>query len=211
MADIKFMQDGKRVTLEHTQTAAVILAGTQDNVVRLFASQAAFRKWADKSEYAEKIAEIQDLIARVRKYKDTDNTAAIKLQQSRTRRITKELKELAQATGLSLNSKELFQKAAVDYHPLEGPIFDPAILYEHINLGGRALPLTSAIGYPDFTWLRFNDIASSVIRYGWCYLWQHTWYLGRQLVLAAPQRGQRLDANLTAFGFNDIASSAIVY
>ena len=211
MADHKYIREGKRATLEDAQKAPVILAGTQDNLVRLFASQAAFRSWAEKSEYAETIAEIQKLIARARKYKNADNSAAIKLQQSRTRKITKELKELARSTGLSPNSKELFQKAAVDYHPLEGPIFDPAILYEHINLGGRALPLISGIGYPDFTWLGFNDIASSVIRYGWCYLWQHTWYFGRQLVLAAPQRGQNPIANLTSFGFNDIASSALVY
>jgi len=211
MADIKFIQDGKKATLQDAQKAPVILAGTPDNVVRLFGSQAAFRTWADKSEYAEKIAETQKLIARVRKYKNADNTAAMKLQQSRTRRITRELKELARSSGLSLNSEALFKKAAVDYHPLEGPIFDPAILYEHINLRGRFLPLADGVGYPDLTWLGFNDIASSVSRIGWCILWEHVWYLGRQLFLAAPQAGQKVGANLTTFGFNDIASSAIIH
>jgi hypothetical protein len=211
MADIKYIQDGKRATLEDAQKAPVIVAGTEDNLVQLFASQAAFRAWADKSEYAEKFAEIQQLITRVKKYKNADNTAAIKLQQSRTRRITKELMELSRSTGLSLNSEELFKKAAVDYHPIEGPIFDPAILYQHINLGGRFLPLTNGVGYPDFTWLGFNDIASSVSRVGWCILWEHAWYSGRQLFLAAPQLGQKVGANLTTFGFNDIASSAIIH
>lgn len=211
MTDIRFVQNGKRVSLEDAQKAPLIVAGTADHVVRLFSSQAAFRSWADKSEYAEKIAEIQKLIARAKKYKNADNTAAIKVQQSRTRRITKDLKQLARSSGLSLNSEELFRKAAIDYHPLEGPIFDPAILYEHINLRGRFLPLTSGVGYPDLSWLGFNDIASSVSRIGWCILWEHVWYSGRRLFLAAPQWGQKVGANLTTFGFNDIASSAIIH
>lgn len=211
MTDIRFLRDGKRATLEDAQKAPLIVAGTPDNVVRLFASQSAFRSWADKSEYAEKIDEIQKLVARARKYKNADNTAAMKLQQSRTKRITKDLKELARSSGLSLNSEALFKKAAIDYHPLEGPIFDPAILYEHINLRGRFLPLMSGVGYPDLSWYGFNDIASSVTRIGWVILWEHVWYFGQQLFLAAPQWGQKVGANLTTFGFNDVASSAIIH
>ena len=206
--DFKFVLDDKVVTLEHALKAEVIVAGDEDNVVRLFQTQSAFHSWAEKSEHADKLAQTEKLIARSLKYKNADNTRVIKRQQSTVKRISKELKELADATGLPLNSEELFLKATVDFHPLEGPIFDPAILYEHVNRGGRGLPLISG-NYPNFNWLGFNDMASSVIRSGDCILWANIWYGGRQLFLAP--RLLPASVNLTAFGFNDVASSAIIY
>jgi hypothetical protein len=210
--DVKFLLNGKTVTLKDARKASVLVASTEDNVVQLFPTQSAFLLWAEKSEHADKFAQIEEFVARAKKYQKADNTTAIKRQQTAVKRITKDLKDLAKLTGLEANSEELFVKATVDYHPLEGPIFDPSILYQHINRGGRFLPLAAGIGFPDFTWLGFNDITSSVMGTGYCSLWADVWYFGRRLTLVGPYPPlPPVTLNLTSFGFNDVASSALVY
>src|SRR2546421_6856010 len=181
--DFKFVLDGKTVSLKNARKASVLVISTEDKVAQLFYSQSAFRLWAEKSEHAEKLAQMDELVRRAKRYKNADNTAAIKRQQTTTKRITKELKELARTTGLPFNSEELFLRATSDCHPLEAPVFDPAILFEHINRSGRALPLVSGVPYADLRLFGFNDIASSLISNGACALWADIWFTGRWILL----------------------------
>ena len=48
-ADLKFVLDDKVVTLEHARKAAVIVAGAEDNVVRLLRTKAALNSWARRA------------------------------------------------------------------------------------------------------------------------------------------------------------------
>lgn len=206
--DFKFLMNDKAATLEDAKNAPILFANGQEKVVHLFSSEPDFNVWAKKSNHAEKIAQIDELVIRSKKYETADNTNVIKRQQKVVQRISNDLENFAKETGLPDNSEELFRRAAIDFHPLEGSIFDPTILYEHINLVGRRLPLAYPPGtYPDFTWLNFNDIASSMMVYGYCKLWEHVWYSGRSVTIT----GSPALINLTGLGFNDIASSAIVY
>lgn len=107
-------------------------------------------------------------------------------------------------SGLRVNSKELFMKATnADCDQLEGPIFDPSIIYEHINFGGAWRPLSGTI--PNFRWIGFNDKASSMRVAGAGILFQHAWYKGQRFYFGGVPYMDFSD--FREFGFNDLASS----
>lgn len=206
---ITFLQEGRTLAPEKAQKASVILYDADDpDVAQVFTSAAGLRAWSEKSRHAERLARVEDLARRAKKYKDNDNDAAMKRQASVTKRLTSELKKLSSSTGLPVESMELFRKATVDFDPLMGPVFDPAIIHQHINGGGRLLPFDPGISCPNLGWLGFDNIASSVTWMGVVSLWAGYWFGGARLLLtsAIPTR-----VNLTAFGFNDVASSLILY
>src|SRR5205823_1913570 len=85
--------------------------------------------------------------------------------------------ELAERTGLALDSKELLLKATTDADPFEGPIFDPGILYMGIGFG----QLRIYVFYPgvaDLGWVGFNDRVSAVKVIGVVALYRDTFFRG---------------------------------
>ena len=64
-------------------------------------------------------------------------------QKRKAARIEVDLRELAERTGLPLDSKELLLKATTEADPLEGAIFDPGMLFMGIGFAGLKLPRLS--------------------------------------------------------------------
>jgi hypothetical protein len=212
-ADFKFTMDGKPATLAQAEKAtalAVDTRGRETNVVHGFSTQTAYRAWAKRSKCLEEISQLDKLAARARKHGGADNQAAMKRQKANAARIARDLEELAAKTGLSVGSTKLFRLATRESDPLDGPIFDPHIFYEHINRGGRFLPMNSGRAYPDFTWLGFNDIASSITTTSNIKFWVDVWFSGRSLTFVGIV-WPPVTLNFTALGFNDVISSAVSY
>lgn len=97
------------------------------------------------------------------------------------------------------------QKRVDEYHRYS--TIGSAILYSDVNFGGKSkfFPTT----WPKFSLspYRFNDKASSAKAWGVNILFEHTWYRGRRFFMVGAPFVQFED--LSAFGFNDTASSIL--
>jgi hypothetical protein len=117
------------------------------------------------------------------------------------------MRNLAQHTGLPINSRELFLRATVKADPLTGPIFDPAVLHTFAGFTG----LNFFIGYPghpNFGWVTgLNNNVSSLRGAGALGLFSGTWFNGASRLFLGPFFS---NANLATVGFNNSASSALV-
>jgi hypothetical protein len=171
----------------------------------------AFRDWkelvkfAQRTEAGEKIASMDERRRKLRRRSREDTTALAERLKRRTARIEGELRELAARTGLAIDSKELFLRATTKADPLEGPIFDPAMLFTGLGFTGPALPVAYP-GFPNLGWLGFNNLVSSVRVVGLLALFNLTWFGGASRVIVGLPFGNV--ANLGAF--NNIASSCLV-
>ena len=72
------------------------------------------------------------------------------------------MRELATRTGLAWGSKELFLRATAKADPLEGEVFDPAMLFTGAGFTGNALGVAYP-GVPNLGWFfGMNNAVSSV-------------------------------------------------
>ncbi len=96
-------------------------------------------------------------------------------------------------------------KRIEEYHQFTS--IGSALLYRDANFGGPSKFFT--VTWPNMKWwpYRFNDRASSAKAWGGNILFQHSWYGGRRLYLIGLPYVQFGD--LSAFNFNDIASSFV--
>jgi len=164
-----------------------------------------FIKFAAKTEAAEKIAGMDERRRKLRKRSGEDTRGLAERLKRRAERIQSELHELAGRTGLAFDSKELFLRATSKADPLEGPIFDPSMLFTGLGFTGPALPVAYP-GVPDLGWFGMNNTVSSVRVVGVLGLFNLTWWGGASRVIFGLPFSQV--ANLGAF--NNIASSALV-
>lgn len=209
---LKFLSNGKIIKPEQAfkaRTMVLDLSGDASDTAQVFNTQADFKKWAAASPLAEKLARIEERAARARKFRRKDHQAALERQQLITKRTMDDLKALARAKGLRLPSPELFVAATDDSDPLSGPIFDPAFLCEHYNAGGRVIPLQANAAYATLGAL--NDISSSLLLRGSISLYDGAWFTGAVRHLFTSTTVTFTLINLMIFGFNDRASSAIVF
>ena len=164
-----------------------------------------FVKFAAKTDVAEKIASMDERRRKLGKRIGEDNTGLAERHKRKTERIQFDLRDLAGRMGLALESKELFLRATSKADPLEGPIFDPAMLYTGFGFTGPALPVYYP-GVPDLGWFGMNNIVSSVRVVGILGLFNGTGWRGASRVIFGLPYTQV--ANLGAF--NNTASSVLV-
>ena len=119
----------------------------------------AFRDWKEllkfsvRTNIADKIAAIDERRRKLSRRSGEDMTDIAQRQKRKAARIEVDLRELAERTGASLNSKELLLKATTEADPLEGAIFDPGMLFMGIGFAGLKLPVFYP-GIPDLGWFR---------------------------------------------------------
>jgi hypothetical protein len=209
--DVKFLSQGRFIDKEEARKRPIMVAGSilpDDRLAQTFDSEEDFRKWIDHSKVAEKFYEIDKTVAQLRERQHSgDHTPSQRRLKYVVDRVTNELNELAARHHLDPQESgyELFLKATVERDLLEPPIFDPFVLYEHVGLKGRWLPIGAFFPIVDFRWLNWNDIASSVAVFGSGCLFQDIWFGGPRLYFG----GYPWAFNLTDYGWNDRASSAI--
>lgn len=210
-----FIVEGKAVSDFEADRYPILAAGLiADNVVHAFNTQKEFEKWTESTRYLERIRSVETKILEAKQYEETE-TSAIKQRQIKVvNRIIEDMNELAERLELDPASEELFLKATSKSDVLEGPIFDPAIVFDSIGTfgsigvsGSSWLPFTTGV-WPDLRWFDWNDRISSVTVSGLVVFFEHTWFAGRCLWLGAIPLWYFHD--LKIFGFNNRASSAIV-
>lgn len=164
-----------------------------------------FVKFAAKTDAAENVDSMDERRRKIRKRSGEDTTGLAERLKRRTERIQFDLRELAARTGLAPDSKELFLRATSKADPLEGPIFDPAMLFTGLGFTGRALPV-SYPGIPHLGWFNMNNVVSSVRVVGVLGLFNSTGWGGASRVIFGLPYAQV--ANLGAF--NNTVSSVLV-
>lgn len=186
MTAMQFLSEGKNVKTEELGQYAWLAFGyaPEKDVAYAFESREAFMKWSMGTEFEAKVSRIFQIMDDALQYEKADNTYAMERQRKLTERITCELRELSERTGLKIGSKELLLKASAKSHVLEGRIFDSAILFEHWQTG-RWLPIVSSWAYPDFRWFNFNDITSSACVFGNLVLCEDIWFRGQGISLSS--------------------------
>lgn len=167
-----------------------------------------FVKFAARTEAAEKVTSMDERRRKLRRRSGGDTTAIAARLKRKTEQIETELRELATRTGLALGSKELFLRATTKADPLEGPIFDPSMLFAGVGFTGNALAV-SYPGLPDLGWFPgMNNAVSTVQVVGLVALYNTTWFRGASRFLFGLPFFQI--PNLAAIGFNNVASSVLV-
>ena len=164
-----------------------------------------FVKFAAKTDAGEKVASMDERRRKMRKRSGEDLTGLAERLKRRTERIRFDLGELAARTGLAPDSKELFLRATAKADPLEGPIFDPAMLFNGLGFTGPALPV-SYPGIPDLGWFSMNNVVSSVRVVGILGLFNRTGWGGASRVIVGLPYAQVA----TLGAFSNTASSALV-
>ena len=139
---------------------------------------------------------------------ESDTTATAARLIRKAERIETELRELSTRTGLAFGSKELFLRATTKADPLEGPIFDPSMLFAGVGFTGNALAVPYP-GFPDLSWFPgMNNAVSAVQIVGLVALYNTTWFRGASRIIFGLPFFQI--PNLAAIGFNNVASSVLV-
>ena len=177
-----------------------------------FPNWKALLKFTTRRAGGDLIALLDERRRKLRRRQNEDMTAIVARQALLLNRAEADMRELAQRTGLALDSKELFLRATVKADPLEGPVFDPAVLFQTPGFGGQRF-LIGYPGAPDFSWTPgLNDNVSSVRGIGALALFSRTWFNGASRVfLGNPARlGFYQNAALAGVAFDNVASSALI-
>ena len=174
-----------------------------------FQDWAAFKRFVKGTPIAESIAGLDERRRKTLERGDQNVEAAIARRRLVAERIDSDLRELSERTGFPWGSKELFIQATGEADPIEGSIFDPAMLYTSANFTGSALAVVASLGAPDLGWFPGMDNAVTSIQVsGVLALYSRRWYGGSSRVFVGLPYFQV--ANLGSIGFNNIASSALL-
>ena len=182
----------------------VVVAGdiiAEKNAVAVFESDDEFLHWAKQTKHADTIQEVHRLAS-----ESAGITAYDRHDQQRVSQLThntiKNIEQLSVRNGIPTWSEELFAKA------IEEKILHSSLIYRHTNLGGDFRPIVTGTPVPFFSWIGFNDTASSALVSGSLLLCARTLFRGKRLWLfGAPATKW----NLTDFDFNDRASSGVAF
>jgi hypothetical protein len=171
-----------------------------------------FSEWSElirfmkRSPHAEAIINLDERRRKLRSREGEDIRAVKARLALKSKRIAADMQELSKRTGLPLYSKELFSRATIKADPLEGSIFDPAIVFTGTGFNGQGF-FVGYPGTPDFSWFNGpNNNISSLRGFGALALFSGTWYQGASRLFL----GAFSNANLAGIGFNNVASSALV-
>ncbi|MGY1714355.1 hypothetical protein ACI78R_07845 [Geodermatophilus sp. SYSU D01106] len=159
------------------------------DVVYIFEDSGALEEWLlsqQKDMFAPALERLSVNREEARSVEGGDTARLRARQKAMAGRILEDLEVLSVATGQPLNSRELFVRATVQASALEGPIFDPAIVWTGPNYTGRALPVT--LPYVDLTeWPEMNNSVSSLRGLGITVLYDRPFFRGASLyAVGAP-------------------------
>ena len=184
---LKYVLDGKELSgsadtqrgaLARCPVICTIAETDQEPEVHGFQQEDAFQRWARGQRFAAQLEETNERLTQAREYETRDHQRALERQQILNQRTLDDLRALAQQSGLSPTSQELFDLAHRGLSPLEPPILHSAVLYDTSTQGAVVFILPTGIPVPTFG--GGNDRASIV----WVSagalttLWDKTWWRG---------------------------------
>lgn len=177
-----------------------------ESVVYAFKNEKEMNQWASRTAYGKQFEEAERLRKEAMKKEKENHEEAIRIQLEKADQTAGRLEDLAERTGLKVNSKELFIRATSEADVLEGSAFDPALIFDGTNFRGRWRPLFSSLPVPALGWIGMNNRTSSVIVTGILHLFDLTWFRGSRVVIWGIGTW---DGNLP-WWINNRASSAIL-
>src|SRR5262245_42452352 len=152
---LNFLAKGHEVDRSEALEYPILVAGdiiAEKNAVAVFESDDEFLQWAKQTKHADKIAEMH----RAASESTYDQRGEQRLRQLAHETI-KNIEQLSVRTGIPTWSEELFVKA------IEEKVLRSSLIYRNNNLGGDFRPIVSGIPVPFFSWIGFNDVASSAL------------------------------------------------
>lgn len=181
----RYLIDGREGTQQNLAAQAFIVAGADlpdEGTAYGFSTEDLFCRWAADTRHADRIARAIGTMKLGQQLENTDTAArALKRQEASVQRIQGELQGLARDTHLSMGSSELLIRASAHRSTLEGPIFDPTLLFDKVDDSGP-VPAFSGPVFPVFagipTFFGFNDKASGALVIGLCTLFDRTFFRG---------------------------------
>jgi len=210
----RYLVDGQEASQAALAEQPFIIAGVDlpdEETAYGFSKEESFYRWAATTRHAHRFARAIGTIKLGQQLEDTDTASrAAKRQEVIANRLRDDLEELAQDTGLSMESAKFLITASEPRSLLEGAYFDPTILWDTVlgfgppvAFGGPSFPVFAAIP----TFFGFNDKASGAQVIGVCTLHDRTFFRGAAaFLIGAPGSA---DFVLSDIGWSDRAASAI--
>ncbi len=171
------------------------------NIVYVFASEADFINWSKGTPHASDVAKAVASMSALRQRGEADRDQIMARFNENNQRIETEMEKLSTQMNLPWPSEELFRKGHElgIIHSLL--LFDPTWYSPPFRMFEES-------AMPDFRWINFDKVTSSLYVSGVGALYDNYWFSGRVLWLAGvPFWGI---PDLSNSNFNNVASSGWV-
>jgi hypothetical protein len=195
--------------LDSAHTVACVEQIDNAETAFVFGSDSEVKAWARAAPapILEQIERTEELARKARELEHADHAQAAFWQALVVKHVQEQMASLAERTGLDLASPELLKLAHDGASVLEPPVLHSIVLWDGIACSGAVLPILSGVPFPTFSWLGFNDRASSANGVlGAATLWERSWYGGRAAFVGSIGAAC---VSLSNLNFNNMASSAI--
>jgi hypothetical protein len=164
----------------------------EGNLIHVFDSQEAFEAWARTTEYAERLAKIDFIIADTRRQREMQIGTP---------------EEPAQGPRLVSNKSFEQLSAPVVRKDVAHDRAPAAIIYEEENFQGQWYPV-SATAIPNLANVEMHNKVSSLKVSGICLLTDQTYFNGMRLYIIGSPMVEV--PSLRSWGFDKVAASAII-
>jgi hypothetical protein len=181
----------------------------------IFDNESDLHAWARSvpSLIAEQIERTNELAQKARELENIENERSVFWQNLLIKRIRSDLQSLADQFGLDPLSDQLLKIAFEGDSVLEPSVLRSAILFDkavqvnsEVRCEGIWRPIPAGVAFPNLSWIRFNDRASSVRVHGALTLTKDRWFRGPRVFLS----GWPLPCKtLAEVNFEKAASSAL--
>lgn len=213
----RYFVDGERAKKQNLEKCDSILVGSfgaDDNAAYGFTEEKELLSFATSIEGGNSIAEFVG-IARAAQMINGHELAGMQDRQIvRMDAVIKEISMLANARNIS---DPFLGALSATFHSefLEGPIFDPALLFSNSPPGGSFIPGFHC-KFPVLGWFNFDNKASSVVVAGLTALFADTWFRGQKVLCFNTQNNSNSNnppwwLDLGSISFDNKASSAMIF
>ena len=158
-----------------------VTARSGGDTIAVFDEERFFLDWAQRQNVREEVDRLERTIEAARGRRD-EAAELEQTQREKREAIAQRIQDLAEDNAVNLGAlsredRDVFLRQ-ITLDRTDDPVFDPAVLYEDVNLGGRWLPVWGAL--PDLRWLDFDDKVSSWWIAGAGVFFDSAWYEGRR-------------------------------
>ncbi|MBS1910944.1 MAG: hypothetical protein JST22_03060 [Bacteroidetes bacterium] len=178
-----------------------------------FTTEAKLNEWAGKEGLAVELMKGHAIFDRAQKnLTDVQEKALAPMQASAVEKYTTDFFKVLADAKIGRDDANGFIRLLSEYDPFKGPISHSVGLFGDPRWSGRCCYMPGGWGFPDFTWMNFNNQCSSAACImGGIHLWDGRFFTGRRVTffgypgIVIPFLGDY------PYFFDDAASSAITW
>jgi hypothetical protein len=202
----KFIRDGRSVDKNEINNVPITITINDEeekDTIYGFDSENKFKNWIKDHHLSNKINAYLAKLEREKMNLNNYNSQRLNQLKTKSEETNKKIEKLSSELNLPVSSIELFKEIE------RRKIADTTILYDGPGLSGGWRWLNPLYNDLTWSWLNFNDRATSVLISGWTALYEHTNLQGRVHHVAGFPVWVHND--LSSVNFNNITSSCFVY